>query len=122
MFAQQVELQQEARLEAFLGVLKRHRPDKFLFSHAVDGYSLALDLKVTDRTWPRIQHLAHQMNKLVLQAGGRFYFAKDSTLRPSDVQAYLGEETLAKFHALKQQFDPDSLLTSSLAKRLKLVE
>ena len=33
----------------YLGVLKRHRPYPFLMTHAVDGYSLALDFKVTKR-------------------------------------------------------------------------
>ena len=51
------------------------------------------------------------MNDLVLEAGGRFYLAKDSTLRPSDVRAYLGEETLAKYWRLKHEFDPEGLLT-----------
>ncbi len=50
VFARQVALQQEAKLESFLGVMKRHKPDNFLLSHAVDGYSLALDFKVTKRT------------------------------------------------------------------------
>lgn len=120
VFRRQVELQQEAGLVSFLGVLKRHRPDRFLFSHAVDGYSLALDLKVTPETWPRLEALAHRMNDLVLEAGGRFYFAKDSTLRPQDVRAYLGEETLARFREWKSRFDPEGLLTSSLAERVEL--
>lgn len=120
VFTRQVELQQEAKLESYLGVLKRHRPDGFLFSHAVDGYSLALDFKVTPKSWPRLQELCWQMNELVLEAGGRFYFAKDSTLRPEDARRYLGEETLSKFRALKQECDPDNLLTSDLARRLGL--
>jgi decaprenylphospho-beta-D-ribofuranose 2-oxidase len=121
VFAQQVLMQQEERLESFLGVLKRHRPDPFLFTHAVDGYSLALDFKVTDRNWPRLQRLCHRMNDLVLQAGGRFYFAKDSTLRNSDVHAFLGSDALAAFQRLKEQLDPEGLLTSGLAQRLGLV-
>lgn len=121
VFSEQIKMQQKAGLESYLGVLKRHRPDKFLFSHAVDGYSLALDFKLTKNNWPRLQQLCHQMNDLVLQAGGRFYFAKDSTLRPSDVRAYLGEEALATFRRLKAEFDPDNLLTSELARRVKLV-
>ena len=119
VFATQVAYQQEAGLESFLGVLKRHRPDKFLLSHAVDGYSLALDFKVSDRNWPRIEKLCHSMNDLVLQAGGRFYFAKDSTMRPSDARAYLGE-SLTKFQGLKRTHDPSGLLTSCLAERLDL--
>lgn len=120
VFQQQIEVQQAARLESFLGVMKRHRPDNFLFSHAVDGYSLALDFKVTARNWPRLQQLCWRMNELVLEAGGRFYFAKDSTLRPSDVTAYIGEENIARFRELKDQFDPRRLLTSQLEKRVQL--
>jgi decaprenylphospho-beta-D-ribofuranose 2-oxidase len=122
VFARQVELQQEAGLVSFLGVLKRHRPDRFLFSHAVDGYSLALDFKVTPDCWPHLQRLAHHMNDLVLEAGGRFYLAKDSTLRPEDARAYLGEETLRRYREWKAQLDPEGLLTSALAERVGLVD
>ncbi|MCW5942479.1 MAG: FAD-binding oxidoreductase [Fimbriimonadaceae bacterium] len=121
VFAAQVRLQQEARLESYLGVLKRHRPDRFLFRHAVDGYSLALDFKVTRGNRERLWNLCHRMNDLVLEAGGRFYFAKDSTLRPQDASAFLGEEALARFREVKARYDPDALLTSGLAQRLDLV-
>lgn len=120
VFARQIEMQQKARLESFLGVMKRHRPDKYLFSHAVDGYSLALDFKVTRRNRARLQALCHGMNDLVLAAGGRFYFAKDSTLRPGDVKAFMGEESLARYRKIKSELDPDSLFTSELARRLGL--
>lgn len=121
VFEEQMQLQQEAKLESFLGVMKRHKPDKFLFSHAVDGYSLAQDFKVTKKNWPRLQELCHRMNDITLAAGGRFYFAKDSTLRPQDAKAYLGAETLATFQKFKREVDPEWVLTSSLAERLKLV-
>jgi decaprenylphospho-beta-D-ribofuranose 2-oxidase len=118
VFARQVEMQQEAGLESFLGVLKRHRPDRFLVSHAVDGYSLALDFKVTRGNRERLRELCHRMNELVLEAGGRFYLAKDSTLRPSDARAYLGEETLAKIVSLKQELDPEGLFSTGLSRRV----
>ena len=120
VFSQQIAMQQEAKLESFLGVLKLHKPDKFLFTHAVDGYSLALDFKVTSKNWRRLESLCHRMNDVVLQAGGRFYFAKDSTLRASDVQKYIGPEALETFQNLKKRFDPEMLLTSNLGKRLEL--
>lgn len=119
VFAEQVRLQQEYNLESFLGVLKRHRPDRFLFSHAVDGYSLALDFKVTAKNKAKLWELAHKMNDLTLAHGGRFYFAKDSTLRSEDANAYLGE-ALLKFKDLKSQFDPEALLTSDLGQRIKI--
>ena len=34
-------------LPSYLGVTKRHRPDQFLLTYAVDGFSLAMDFKVT---------------------------------------------------------------------------
>lgn len=119
VFAEQVAMQQAEKLEAFLGVFKRHRPDPFLLSHAVDGYSFALDFKVTRRNWPRLEALCHRMNDLVLDAGGRFYLAKDSTLRPADIENYLGL-ALVKFRDLKRNVDPENLLTSDLAVRLNL--
>jgi decaprenylphospho-beta-D-ribofuranose 2-oxidase len=120
VFARQIELQREAHLESFLAVMKRHRPDGFLLSHAVDGYSLALDFKVTRRNRERLWELAHAMAQTALDAGGRFYFAKDSTLRPEDARRYLGQETLAKFRAIKCELDPEGLFTSGLAQRLDL--
>lgn len=122
VFAEQVRMQQEARLESFLGVLKRHRPDQFLLSHGIDGYSLAMDFKVTETNRARLWNLAHRMNELVLEAGGRFYFAKDSTLRPEDVRRYLGEETLERLRESKLAYDPEHMLTNALAERLRLFE
>lgn len=122
VFAEQVRMQQEAKLESFLGVMKRHRPDPFLLSHAVDGYSLALDFKVTKGNWPRLVDLCHRMNDLVLDAGGRFYLAKDSTLRPEDARRYLGNEALTRFNSLKDEWDPGNMLTSTLAERLQLLK
>lgn len=121
VFSRQIELAQSTNLEPMLGVLKRHRPDPFLLTWALDGYSLALDFRITEGNWPRIQELCWRMNDLVLEAGGRFYFAKDSTLRPSDVRAYLGDTVLSEFRDIKNSFDSDGLLTSSLAERVGLV-
>jgi hypothetical protein len=42
-----LERSHRAGLTPYLGVFKRHRVDPFLMTHAVDGYSLALDFKVT---------------------------------------------------------------------------
>jgi len=120
VFAEQIRLQQEAKLESFLGVMKRHIPDPYLFSHGVDGYSLALDFKVTTANKERVWKLAHDINDLVLAAGGRFYLAKDSTLRPEDFKQSLGDETFAEYARLKLELDPDAILTSDLAKRLLL--
>ncbi len=116
-FREMLRLCKRRRLPSYLGVLKRHRQDKFLLSHAVDGFSLALDFRVTRRNRPRLNQMASEMNQIVLEAGGRFYFAKDSTLTPDVVAHFLGEETLQKFRALKNRCDPEGLLQTDLYRR-----
>ncbi len=105
-------------LPAYLGVLKRHRPDDFLLSHSVDGYSLALDFKVTRRNRARLLRLMGELDEIVLAAGGRFYFAKDSTLQPESVRKFLGEGKLSSFAALKRRCDPDGILQTNLSRRV----
>ena len=110
VFRDQIELQHRYGLPAYLGVFKRHRPDAFLMTHALDGYSLALDLKVTRANRERLWRMAAEMDRLVVEAGGRFYFAKDSTLSPASLTSYLAEERVQRFLALKRELDPGSLL------------
>jgi len=112
-----IQLAQSRGLPSYLGVLKRHREDDFLFSHAVDGYSLALDFKVPPRKREKLIRLTQELNQIVLSGGGRFYFAKDSTLTPEVVRAYLGEKTMAAFHALKAEVDPQNILQTDLYRR-----
>jgi decaprenylphospho-beta-D-ribofuranose 2-oxidase len=104
-------------LPAYLGVLKRHRPDRFLLSHAVDGWSLALDFRIGDQR-EALLRLTDELTAIVLEAGGRFYFAKDSVLRPEDVLRAYGRERLERFLAIKTRLDPDDLLTSDLWRRV----
>lgn len=120
VFSAIIRMQQEAKMESYLAVMKRHRPDKFLLSHAVDGYSLALDFKVTAANRGALWELARRMNEFALGHGGRFYFAKDATLTADQAHAFLGDG-LKRFNELKKRLDPDDLLTSDLAKRLSLI-
>lgn len=119
VFQKLIEMQQEAKMENFLAVLKRHKPDPFLISYALDGYSLAMDFKVYPGRWKELESLCQKMTEIVLDAGGKFYWAKDSTLRPEDAERYLGG-ALAELKNYKQQLDPETLFTSALARRLKL--
>lgn len=105
-------------LPTYLGVIKRHRPDAYLFSHGVDGFSLAMDFKVTRSNRLRLVQLAAVLDRIVLEAGGRFYFAKDATLTPANAAAYLGEAALRRFFALKARWDPDEILQSDLYRRV----
>lgn len=117
-FREILALCQRRGLPNYLTVLKRHKPDDFLMSYAVDGFSLAMDFRVTQTNRQRLVWLAREMDEIVLAAGGRFYFAKDSTLRPEVARAFLGEERIARFRELKQRCDPDAVLQTDLWRRV----
>jgi hypothetical protein len=105
-------------LPSYLGVTKRHRPDNFLLSHGVDGFSLALDFKVTDRNRARLGAMLQEFDRIVLDAGGRFYFAKNSETSPESAARFLGAETIARFKQLKKRCDPHGSLESDLYRRV----
>ncbi len=119
-FTEQINLCQKRKLVPYLGVFKRHRPDPFLMTHSVDGYSLALDFKITQKNRKRLWALCAELDALVLAAGGRFYFAKDATLHPDRLKEYLKEPRVQEFLTLKQQCDPESLLQTDLFRRIFL--
>lgn len=104
----------QAKMPSFLGVFKRHRPDDFLLSHALDGWSLAMDFPVTARNKNRLWALTERLTERVIAAGGKFYFAKDSVLRSGDVERAYGRAKLDQFLAVKAQLDPNGLLSSDL--------
>jgi FAD/FMN-containing dehydrogenase len=115
-----IEKSQAAGHVPYLGVLKRHRPDPFLMTHAVDGYSLAMDFAVSkgEARRQRLWALCRQLAEIVLEAGGRFYYAKDAVLQASSFARVHGDAAVAEFRALKQKWDPDRLLQTDLSQRL----
>jgi decaprenylphospho-beta-D-ribofuranose 2-oxidase len=113
-----IELSLRYGLPSYLGVTKRHRPDKFLLSHAVDGFSLALDFKVTNANRATLRKMLQEFDRIVLKSGGRFYFAKNSETSAETTRAFLGEGTVAKFKELKKRCDPNNLLESDLYRRV----
>lgn len=117
-FADILTLCQRRGLPNYLTVLKRHKPDDFLMSYAVDGFSMAMDFRVTEENRRRVNWLTQELDEIVLQAGGRFYLAKDSTLRPEVAEAYLGAERIRQFRELKRQCDPEGLLETDLWRRV----
>jgi hypothetical protein len=76
-FARAIAFQHEAGVVASLAVVKRHRADPFPRAYALDGYSLALDFPITRRNASRLIGLCRAFDRLVAEAGGRLYRAKD---------------------------------------------
>lgn len=120
VFRSMIEESHRAGFFPYLGVLKRHRPDPFLMTHAVDGYSLAMEFGVSTAADKRraLWDLTHRLEGLVLDAGGRFYYAKDATLLPSSFERIHGREAVNKFRALKARLDPRHVLQTDLSRRV----
>ena len=109
-------LKETARAGAgsFLAVLKRFGPQDSAFSFPMQGYTLALDFPVTNKTLALLERL----DQITIAHGGRFYLAKDSrmsaaTLRASDPRA-------ADFHAHRKVHGCTSRFSSAQSERLAL--
>lgn len=116
-FREILDRSQRAGLSPSFAVLKKHRPSDAPLSCLLDGYSLALDYPVRRGQGERLRSLLGTLNDLVADAGGRIYFAKDSTLTSEQTQRMYGAEALEHFHTLKRRYDPQGLLTSDLYRR-----
>jgi decaprenylphospho-beta-D-ribofuranose 2-oxidase len=110
------ELVSQARAPSFVTVLKRFGPgDDGPLSFPMAGWTLALDFPA--RT-PGLAGLLGSLDRLVLEASGRVYLAKDSRV-PADVLAEMYPR-LAEFRKLRAEFDPAGILASDLSRRLGL--
>ncbi|MCZ6597844.1 MAG: FAD-binding oxidoreductase [Planctomycetota bacterium] len=102
----------------YLGVFKRHRPDPFWLTHALDGWSLALDYKVTPSNREALWRHCAEITAIALDHGGKFYFAKDLVVGYQDMLRFFPPARLADFRALKREVDPGCLLQTNLWRRV----
>jgi FAD/FMN-containing dehydrogenase len=102
---------------SFLAVLKRFGDaGPGLLSFPLRGYTLALDIPAAHGLVPFL----HELDRMTLDHGGRIYLAKDAVLRAEDFAAMYPQ--LDSFRAIKRKLDPKRLFSSSLARRLKIVD
>lgn len=112
-----VELLSARRVAAFLAVLKRFGPgNPAPLSFPMPGWTLTLD---TSSAMSGLSALFAELDELVLNAGGRHYFAKDACLGPDGAQR--GYPRLAEWQAMRASVDPDGRWQSDLARRLQLL-
>lgn len=109
---------QERGHVSYLGVFKRHRPDPFWMTHSNDGWSLALDFKVTPANRADLWSTCDDLTRIVLDAGGKFYFAKDLVIGHQAMLAMFPTEKREAFLALKRELDPEELLQTDLWRRV----
>ncbi|RYG44585.1 FAD-binding oxidoreductase [bacterium] len=119
-FQRQLEHCKKARLEPYLVVMKRHRPDPAFLPYLVDGYSLALDMHRIGEREEDLRRLYGEMAELVIEAGGRFHLTKDALLTPDQLSRSLPKPGLAQFRELKASVDPEGLITSAQNERLRI--
>lgn len=112
-----LQLCRDRGIVSYLGVFKRHRADEYLLSHGLDGWSLALDFPVRENRRDSLVSLTREMTGRVLDAGGRFYAAKDSVLDAGEFARGYGER-LTRFLAIKRQLDPEGLILGDQGRRL----
>lgn len=115
-----LELCRKRGVVSYLGVFKRHKPDEFLLSHGLDGWSLAMDFAVTPGNADRLFATTRELTKIVLDAGGVFYPAKDAVV-DADAFARAYGDRLTRFVEIKRRLDPQGLFQNDQARRLGLV-
>ncbi|TAH24321.1 MAG: FAD-binding oxidoreductase [Cytophagales bacterium] len=99
----------------FLNVLKKFGAQQGLLSFPFEGYTFAIDFPIT----LALANFTKQLDKMVLDFGGRIYLGKDAMLdKPMFYAMYPDAE---KWKAIKHTYDPDIKFSSSLAKRIGLV-
>jgi FAD/FMN-containing dehydrogenase len=99
---------------SFLAVLKRLGGSFGTLSFPMEGYTLALDMQVSDDVFP----LLDEIDKLVVAAGGRLYLAKDARQSRGTFEA--GYPGLDRFRALRRSVDAERHVASRLSARLAI--
>ena len=111
-----LELCLERGFPSSLAVLKRFGEEAGLLSFPMPGWTLALDFGVRKGLLP----LLDELDRIIIDHGGRVYLAKDARLKPGAFRDMYPE--FEQWLEIKKRVDPENVFSSDLARRLKIVE
>lgn len=101
---------------SFLAVLKTcGQADGGILSYLSPGHTLALDIPYQPG---KTENLAHKLDRILLEHGGRLYLAKDAIMNAKTFRAMYPR--VPEFLDVKRKYDPQGRFSSSQAKRLGL--
>jgi decaprenylphospho-beta-D-ribofuranose 2-oxidase len=102
---------------SFLSVLKRFgAANPAPLSFPTPGWTLAIDVPAGAHG---VGELFHEIDRLVLDAGGRHYLTKDAHTTPATIRR--GYPRLEEWQAVRDKADPGRVWASDLARRLELL-
>lgn len=101
-------------LGSFLAVLKVFGKQESLISFPTEGYTLALDFPVKKGLFEFLDEL----DKIVLNFGGRLYMSKDARMKPEVLKA--GYPRLEEFKRIIRKYNPKGKIRSTQSDRLQL--
>lgn len=100
---------------SFLAVLKLFgKENSNWLSFPMEGFTFALDFKIE----PALFNLMADLDKIVLEFGGRFYLAKDSRLTKETFE--IGYKDTAKFRELRKDYKMDKKFNSLQSRRVSI--
>lgn len=106
------ELARERRA-SFLAVLKRFGPQNLgLLSFPMEGYTLALDMPVSDG----LLSFLDRLDEIVLSHGGRVYLAKDTRVKAENFRRMYTR--FSEWEEIKRRVDPENRFQSDLSRML----
>jgi decaprenylphospho-beta-D-ribofuranose 2-oxidase len=101
----------------FLNVLKKFGPEEqhSVLSFPFEGYTFAIDFPIR----PGLGPFVRELDRMVLDAGGRVYLGKDAFLDRETFEAMYANK-LETWHRIKTRYDPDNVFNSNLGRRVGL--
>ena len=99
---------------SFLAVLKQFGKQESLISFPMEGYTLALDFPIRKGLFQFLD----EVDKVVLDYGGRLYLSKDSRMKPEVF--FKGYSRVNEFMNIVKRYNPEFKVKSDLSDRLSI--